>query len=100
MTSIKAGPIPLHNPETPSFLIISRAASNPDGLIFLIDLEEFEEVVTARVDWAVWTVQIGFVTRVVMEPENSNQLDWSVEVYADDEGLTCNKSREDTLCSA
>lgn len=51
------------------------AASRADGLIFLTPLAppsvaSVSEVgtVTARVDWAVWTVQIGLVVSVVMDP--------------------------------
>lgn len=50
------------------------AASIADGLIFLVLVletspsAELGVTVTARVDWAVWTVQMGFVVSVVMDP--------------------------------
>jgi hypothetical protein len=51
MTRIKAGPIPLQKPETPSCLYIALAASIADGLIFLLfPSADGWETVTARVD--------------------------------------------------
>jgi len=68
ITRIKAGPIPLQNPLKPSFLKISLAASTAEGLIFLSSPAKGGSAVTALVDWAVCTVQIGFVRRVVIDP--------------------------------
>lgn len=76
MTKIKAGPIPLQNPLTPSVLRIRAIASLADNLTFCVwplfrtspVAESVLGTVTAWADWAVWTVQMGFVAMVVIEP--------------------------------
>ena len=77
MTKIKAGPIPLQNPLRPSCFIISLTAVLADSLAgLLLPLEEVvdELAATALVLWAVWTVQIGLVMRVVMDPAHQFRL--------------------------
>jgi len=51
---------------------MALAASIADGLIFLtLPSADAVPVVTARVDCAVWTVQIGLVVKVVIDPATS-----------------------------
>lgn len=83
----------------PSRLIISCATLTMDGLTFLAPATPAvsSDTVTARVAWAVWTVQIGLVTRVVIDPGGSAADDQ--QDLGDIAELTCNEAREDAFGS-
>ena len=83
ITSTRAGPIPRQNPANPSFLRMACAASIADSLTLRTVLSPSTGVpafstsvasayvfgtMTACADCAVWTVQMGLVVSVVIDP--------------------------------